>query len=416
MSRFSRPALVAIAAAGTMFAAAPAYASDHALQFSGASPGNDVVVQDPNQLLELGGGFSISATIRWDGTNGYQGIVSKPRMDYSGDGTGYALVISDGAPCVAEIGAYGSNRVTCGAPVTPGQWSHVTGSYDGQVETITVDGVTNSQDYGWYDPAAEDINTGDPTNLVIGHEFDSDYLDRGFHGAIAEVSVSAYPGGPVVASYGFDEGSGATVHDSSGNALDGTLSSDNTPQWVGGPIRDTTTSLSSSPNPAYAGQTVTVTANVSASGGGATPTGTVTFKDGSTELGSAALDPSGVATLQTSSLPAGSDQLSAEYGGDGSSADSTSAVDIQTVYTPASGAQALASTISSWSLPANGDGLSNQANAAAGAFASGNTQLGCSTLTGLSNHARAQSGKKLTAAQANQVIAAAQAAATAAGC
>jgi Big-like domain-containing protein/concanavalin A-like lectin/glucanase superfamily protein len=413
----SRSGLLAAAIAGSLIAATPAIASDYALQFNGASPGSDVVVHDPSQLFELGGGVSISATIRWDGTLGYQGVVSKPRSDYgAGDGTGYAMVLANGSPCMAEIGLYGSNRLWCGQLLTPGQWSHVTVSYDGQIETVTVDGNTTSQDFGSYDPAAEDIWMGTTTNLVIGHEFDNDQLGRGFHGALADVSVSAYPGGPVIASYGFDESSGNTLSNSSGNALSGLLSSDNTPQWVSGPIRDTTTTSGSTPDPSYVGQTVTLTATVTATGSGAVPTGTVTFMDGSTNLGSAGVDSSGVATLQTSALPAGSDGLTAHYGGDEWSASSDSAATTQTVYTPASGAQALGTTISTWNVPANGDGLSNQANAAASAFASGNTQAGCATLAGLINHAGAQSGKKLTAAQANQIIAEAQAAETAAGC
>ena len=77
----------------------------------------------------------------------------------------------------------------------------------------------------------------------------------------------------------------------------------------------TTTTVSSSANPANLGQTVTLTATVSTVIG--TPTGTVQFKDGSSNLDSPqSLDGSGVVILSTSALSAGSHTISAVYSGD----------------------------------------------------------------------------------------------------
>jgi len=73
------------------------------------------------------------------------------------------------------------------------------------------------------------------------------------------------------------------------------------------------TSLVSSLNPAVFGQTVTFTATVT--GGVGTPTGTASFKDGSTVLGSAPLDGSGAATFTTSALTATTHTVSAVYSG-----------------------------------------------------------------------------------------------------
>jgi hypothetical protein len=85
----------------------------------------------------------------------------------------------------------------------------------------------------------------------------------------------------------------------------------------------TTTTITVSPAPtALVGQPVTFTAQVVSSAG--TPTGTVTFKEGSTMLGSAPLA-AGVATLTTSSLALGSHTVSAVYGGAANFASSTSA-------------------------------------------------------------------------------------------
>ncbi|HEY7157593.1 MAG TPA: Ig-like domain repeat protein [Gemmataceae bacterium] len=74
------------------------------------------------------------------------------------------------------------------------------------------------------------------------------------------------------------------------------------------------TTVSSSNNPALAGQPVTLTANVASAEG--TPTGTVTFVDGTTTLGTAPLDANGNAALTTSSLALGSHNITATYGGD----------------------------------------------------------------------------------------------------
>ena len=79
----------------------------------------------------------------------------------------------------------------------------------------------------------------------------------------------------------------------------------------------TTTSLTSSANPSNFNQAVTFTATVSAVAPGAgTPTGNVTFSDGSTSLGTTTLDSTGIASFATSSLAAGTHTISASYAGD----------------------------------------------------------------------------------------------------
>jgi Bacterial Ig-like domain (group 3)/Autotransporter beta-domain/Immunoglobulin I-set domain len=92
-----------------------------------------------------------------------------------------------------------------------------------------------------------------------------------------------------------------------------------------------TVTIASSLNPSTAGQTVTFTATVT----GAAPTGSVTFKDGATTLGTGTLNGSGQATLSTSSLSAGSHAITAVYGGDAGNNTGTSAVLTQTVNTSA---------------------------------------------------------------------------------
>src|SRR3989475_348367 len=93
----------------------------------------------------------------------------------------------------------------------------------------------------------------------------------------------------------------------------------------------TTTSLSSTPNPSVIGQAVTLTATVSpvppAVG---TPTGTVTFNDGTTSLGTATLV-NGSASLTVWTFAVGSHSLTAAYSGGGNFQASTSATVAQTV-------------------------------------------------------------------------------------
>jgi RHS repeat-associated protein len=92
-----------------------------------------------------------------------------------------------------------------------------------------------------------------------------------------------------------------------------------------------TTTLSASPNPAAVGQTVTLSASVSP----ASASGSVTFKDGTTTLGTGTLG-SGVASLSTSALALGGHSLSASYAGDaGTTPSSSSALSVQ-IVTPVS--------------------------------------------------------------------------------
>jgi YVTN family beta-propeller protein len=93
----------------------------------------------------------------------------------------------------------------------------------------------------------------------------------------------------------------------------------------------TTTALNVAPNPSNFGQSVTLTATVAPVAPGAgTSTGKVVFFDGNTTLGTSTLSSTDTATLNTSSLAAGSHSLSASYGGDPNySGSSSSAVSDQ---------------------------------------------------------------------------------------
>jgi uncharacterized repeat protein (TIGR03803 family) len=90
----------------------------------------------------------------------------------------------------------------------------------------------------------------------------------------------------------------------------------------------TATALKSDTNPSTYGQAVTFTATVSSSG--PTPTGTVTFRNGSAALGTGTLA-GGVATFTDARLAAGTSSITAVYGGDAASSGSTSSTLDQSV-------------------------------------------------------------------------------------
>ncbi len=84
-----------------------------------------------------------------------------------------------------------------------------------------------------------------------------------------------------------------------------------------------TTTLAAAPPSIKAGEPLTLTATVT-NGGQVDVTGTVTFRDGSTTLGTGTLNASGIATLTTSALGGGSHALTAVYAGDTNNSGSTS--------------------------------------------------------------------------------------------
>jgi len=151
----------------------------------------------------------------------------------------------------------------------------------------------------------------------------------------------------------------------------------------------TTTTLTVSATQVTSGQSVTFTATVTPTSGSGTPTGSMTFLDGATQLATAALNTSGVATFSSSSLALGTHTITAVYGGDSNFSTSTSAAATVTIVAPAktNSTTALSAsptqvtsgqavTLTATVAPASGSNFPTGAVT----FFDGTTQLGTATL------------------------------------
>jgi Big-like domain-containing protein len=147
-------------------------------------------------------------------------------------------------------------------------------------------------------------------------------------------------------------------------------------------LAPTSTSVVSSLNPSNYGQTVTFTASVTSSYG--SPTGTVTFYDGASAIGSGGLS-GGHATV-AAALAGGVHSIKAVYAGAGTFAGSTSAVLTQTVHTAAS--STLESSSANPAIFGNAVTFSAKVSSSAGTpsgsvtFKDGVATLGVGTLSG----------------------------------
>jgi hypothetical protein len=185
-------------------------------------------------------------------------------------------------------------------------------------------------------------------------------------GGVATYGTSTLSAGPhsITAAYGGDSG----YNSSASTALTQTVNKANT-----------AVALASSVNPSVYGSAVTLTATVTP----ATATGTVTFADGGTTLGTGAIS-GGVATYNTSALAAGPHSITASYGGDANYVGGSSTTLTQTVN-KANATVALASgtnpsaygspvTLTATVTPSTATGTVT--------FADGGTTLGTGTISG----------------------------------
>jgi hypothetical protein len=147
--------------------------------------------------------------------------------------------------------------------------------------------------------------TGAPTGTVTFLDGGSPIGTGTLSGGVATLATSALSLGnhTITTSYGGDGNFNGSTGALTGN-----------PQVVN--KDSSTTAVTSSQNPSALGQSVTFTATVSpVAPAASTPTGTVTFLDGGSSIGTGTLS-GGVATFTTSALAAGNHIITAGYSGD----------------------------------------------------------------------------------------------------
>src|ERR1051326_3702959 len=152
-----------------------------------------------------------------------------------------------------------------------------------------------------------------------------------------------------------------------------------------------TTTVASSKSPSCTAQSVTFTATVTKASGPNTPTGTVTFLDGGSSIGTGVLSGSGgtaTATLSTSALAARSHSITASYPGDANFTPSTSSAITQLVdaaspsVTGQPANQSVCSgTSASFTVVATGSDLSYQWRKAGANLANGGSISGATSAT-----------------------------------
>jgi hypothetical protein len=169
--------------------------------------------------------------------------------------------------------------------------------------TLTVTANNATRVYG----AANPTFSGTVTGQQNGDTFTESFTTT----ATTTSGVGSYPIVPSV--------TGTNLNNYTVNIVDGTLTVTGAP---------TTITLSAPANSAY-GTSVTLTATVASTEG--TPSGSVTFYSGTTELGTGTLNASGVATLSTTTIPGGTDSLTATYPATGNYASKTSAASSITI-------------------------------------------------------------------------------------
>jgi arabinan endo-1,5-alpha-L-arabinosidase len=114
-----------------------------------------------------------------------------------------------------------------------------------------------------------------------------------------------------------------------------------------GTLAATTVTISASESTIFVGSSLTLTATVA----GIAPTGSVSFSDGATVLGSSSLSSAGSASFLASSLAVGTHLITAAYGGDATNAPSSSSAVTVTVQQTPPAVTSVTLTASASSLP-----------------------------------------------------------------
>jgi hypothetical protein len=264
----------------------------------------------------------------------------------NGDGTFQAAVSYDSGGCNpdsvagADVNGDGKldlvveNMYTGSGCTTNGNVGVLLGNGDGTFQPVLTYGSGGDNPISI---AVGDVNGDGKPDLLVAN-----FCANGCNGADGIVGVLLGNGdGTFQAAVSYDSGGydawSVAVADVNGDGKPD-LAVANCGGWCGSPgsngsvgvlmnssLTPTTTALTSSLNPSNFGQAVTFTATATALPGfdKSVPTGTVSFYDGTTNIGNSNLN-SGVATLTTSTLAVGTHSMTATYNGDTNFVPSTS--------------------------------------------------------------------------------------------
>ena len=244
----------------------------------------------------------------------------------SGTGTG-AVTVSNGATLSGTGGVSSAVTVNSGGTFTPGSGgpsTFNTGNLtlaSGSTLNIVINGNIVGSGYSQVNVTGTASVTGSNLNISGGRTGHDGTVLTFINNDAADAITGAFAGLSQGASTGSLNGVSYNASYIGGTGNDATLTA---------ATAATSTALTSGTNPTIYNQSVTFTATITSTATG-TPTGTVTFMKGASTLGTAALNGAAVATLTISTLPVGSDLITAFYGGDTSFSAGTSSAYTQTV-------------------------------------------------------------------------------------
>ena len=212
------------------------------------------------------------------------------------------------------------------------------GNGDGTFKTATALALAGSDGIGATSIAMADYNNDGNLDVAVGNPLDSTEVLLGNGDGTLEDTGLALGQQPVTVAAAYLTGKTfpALLVGQQAPSSENLAVFLNTNPWV--PATSTlaasTTALTASATTVTPGANVTLTATVTGPTGNTTvPTGTVTFMLGTTTLGTQSLNSSGVAQFMTTTLPVGSDSITAVYSGDTNFSGSTSSAVVVTVST-----------------------------------------------------------------------------------
>jgi hypothetical protein len=291
------------------FQAAVTYSTGGANQAIAAADVNgdgilDLVVAEfnPGVIAVLLGNGDGTFQLKPTSAFGFNYLANLSLGDLDGDGKlDLVVAVEDGiTPSEGVAVAKGNGDGTFGAPV---------------LYSTTLQNITLNQPIPG-DVKIADLNGDGKLDLVFTNSF------YGTVGVLYNTGANAFGAGmfydPVEYAAGSNAFALALVDINQDGALD-VIAADN--DYAGATVllnaSGTVNTLTSSLNPAVFNQSITFTATLAANVRGVTavPSGTVSFLDGSTSIGTASLT-AGVATFTTTSLAVGTHAITAHYAGD----------------------------------------------------------------------------------------------------